>query len=200
MQNIEDILALTSMQEGMLFHYLKDPEGSHYVEQLSLHISGHIELHYFEQAWNVVIAANEMLRTVFRWEKLEKPSQIILKEHQGELSFHDLSNMDNCRMKTALEEIRSKDRDEGFDLTRVPFRIILCKLDEMQYEMVISNHHILYDGWSNGIILKEFFKAYHGIATGGYPLKFPVKPLFKEFIKWIQNCDRNKQAKYWREY
>ncbi|HLP45750.1 MAG TPA: condensation domain-containing protein, partial [Candidatus Kapabacteria bacterium] len=69
-QNIEDILALTSMQEGMLFHYLKDPGDDHYIEQLSLRISGNIELHYFEQAWNVVIAANEMLRTVFRWEKL----------------------------------------------------------------------------------------------------------------------------------
>ena len=66
--------------------------------------------------------------------------------------------------------------------------------------MIISNHHILYDGWSNGIILKEFFKAYHELCQGGQSLKLPVKPPFKEFIKWIQSQDRNKQEQFWREY
>jgi hypothetical protein len=42
-KNIEDILSLTSMQEGMLFHYLKEPKSDHYFEQLSLEISGEID-------------------------------------------------------------------------------------------------------------------------------------------------------------
>ena len=50
---------------------------------------------YFEKAWNIVIKTNEMLRTVFRWEKLEKPSQIILKEHKCKVIFHDLSDKDS---------------------------------------------------------------------------------------------------------
>jgi len=199
-KSIEDILALTPMQEGMLFHYLKAPGSGTYFEQLSLRISGKIDTCLFEKAWDVVIQTNEMLRAVFRWEKLEKPSQIILKKRPCELRFHDLSGLDNYWKRPALEEIKTKDRDEGFDLTRVPFRVILCKLDETVFEMVISNHHILYDGWSNGIILKEFFNAYHSLSKGEQPLTLPAKPSFKEFIKWIQNQDSNKHKQFWSDY
>ena len=76
-ENIEDILALTPMQEGMLFHYLKDPESDAYFEQVSLEISGDIHKETFEQAWDFVIEANEMLRTVFRWDKVKNPVQVV---------------------------------------------------------------------------------------------------------------------------
>ncbi|HLP48838.1 MAG TPA: condensation domain-containing protein, partial [Candidatus Kapabacteria bacterium] len=76
-KNIENIFVLTPLQEGILFHYLQDPQGGLYYEQLSLGISGAIELTVFEKTWHTITAANEMLRAVFRWEKLEKPSQVI---------------------------------------------------------------------------------------------------------------------------
>ncbi|HLP46658.1 MAG TPA: amino acid adenylation domain-containing protein, partial [Candidatus Kapabacteria bacterium] len=195
-KNIRNILALTPMQEGMLFHYLQDPQNGLYFEQLSLEISGEIDAALFERAWNAVIESNEMLRAVYRWEKLEKPSQIILKEHKCSVVFHDLTT----QKKLPLAVIKENDRRNTFDLHRVPFRVILCKLAEKRYEMIISNHHILYDGWSNGIILKEFFKIYHELTQSGQVPQFPIKPPFKEFIKWVQSRDKNKQEQFWREY
>ncbi|HLP62179.1 MAG TPA: amino acid adenylation domain-containing protein, partial [Candidatus Deferrimicrobium sp.] len=195
-KNIQNILALTPMQEGMLFHYLQDPQNGLYFEQLSLEISGEIDVPLFERAWNAVSESNEMLRAVYRWEKLEKPSQIILKEHKCNVVFHDLTTP----KKPALAGIKNNDRRETFDLHQVPFRVILCKLAEKHYEMIISNHHILYDGWSNGIILKEFFEIYHELTQSGQVPKFPVKPPFKEFIKWVQSRDKNQQEQFWREY
>ncbi|HLP48170.1 MAG TPA: condensation domain-containing protein, partial [Candidatus Kapabacteria bacterium] len=199
-KSIENILALTPLQEGMLFHYLQDPKNALYFEQLCLEVFGEINVSYFEKAWQTVIATNEMLRTVFRWEKLEKSSQIILRQHKCNLVFYDLTKKDSHQAKTVLAEIKRKDRCKRFDLSEVPFRVILCKLDEKKYEMIISNHHILYDGWSNGIILKEFFKAYHELGQGGELLKLPVKPSFKEFLKWTHNQAKNEQEKFWRAY
>ncbi|MGD2085113.1 MAG: amino acid adenylation domain-containing protein [Candidatus Aminicenantes bacterium] len=202
-KNIEDILALTPMQEGMLFHYLKYPENEHYFEQLSLEISGQIDKEHFEKAWNFVTETNEMLRTVFRWEKVDKPAQVVLKQHNPEVRFFDLSAIENhVEQQKQLEKIKLQDRKAKFNLREVPFRIILCKLSDKDYHIIISNHHILYDGWSNGIILKEFFKAHHELCKGK-PSKSPSikpKPPFKEFIKWMQNHDRNKQEQFWREY
>ncbi|MDQ1354080.1 MAG: hypothetical protein QG657_4389 [Acidobacteriota bacterium] len=198
-KRIANILALTPVQEGMLFHYLQDPQSELYFEQLSLEISGEIDVRHFEKAWNAVVETNAMLRTVFRWEKVEKPSQIILKEHKCNVVFYDMSDKDSGPKKTALEEIKTRDRDEGFDLTRVPFRVILCKLDEKQYEMVVSNHHIIYDGWSNGIILKEFFMAYIRLSQGEV-FTPPVKPEFKEFVRWLQRQDNAEQDKFWGNY
>ncbi|HLP59674.1 MAG TPA: amino acid adenylation domain-containing protein, partial [Candidatus Deferrimicrobium sp.] len=197
-KNIENILPLTPVQEGILFHYLKNPGSDFYFEQLCLDISGEIDVLHFEKAWRTVIETNEILRTVFRWEKLAKPSQIILKEPQCRLSFYNLSAENNHEKKIMLAKIKDKDRHDRFDLHGVPFRVILCKLAENKYQLIVSNHHILYDGWSTGIILKEFFKAYHGLCQGERPLRLPVKTPFKEFIKWLQNRDGHKQEQFWR--
>jgi hypothetical protein len=99
-KTIENILALTPLQEGLLFHYLKEPRSGLYFEQLSPGISGEIDVKLFEDAWNGVIETNEMMCPVFRWEKF------------------------------ALDAIKASDRGEGFDLNRVPVRIISGKLEE----------------------------------------------------------------------
>jgi len=198
-KDIEDILALTPMQEGMLFHYLKDPGRDYYFVQLSLEISGEIDIKCFEQAWNFVIQTNEMLRAVFRWETVENPVQMVLKEHRLEPKYYDFSNKRNDEKQKLREEIKTKDRKETFDLRFVPFRVILCKIDKSSYEMVVSNHHILYDGWSNGIILREFFQSYFDLAEQKTPVR-PAKIKFKEYIKWLEKQDAAKQKEYWREY
>ncbi len=203
-ENIEDILALTPVQEGMLFHYLKAPDSDLYFEQLCLQISGRIEVDLFEKAWNYVIENNEMLRTAFRWEKLEKPVQIILKNQKLKLEYFDFSgNVEEQENKGGneklLAEIKARDREEKFDLWQVPFRIKLCKVEKDRYEIIISNHHILYDGWSNGIILEEFSNAYFELLHQKTPLK-PVKGKFKDYIRWLQNQDAEKQDKFWKEY
>jgi amino acid adenylation domain-containing protein len=204
-KNIEDILALTPVQEGMLFHYLKDPQSENYLEQLSLEISGEIQKELFEKAWEVVIKANEMLRTSFRWEKLNKPAQVVIKNHTINLTYHDLSTGENTAgKKRQVERIKQEDRKVKFNLREVPFRVILCKLSDKDYHIVISNHHILYDGWSNGILLREFFQAYHSLdefkGEKDQWIKPQAKNSFKEFVQWIQGQDKDKQRHFWEEY
>jgi len=199
-KSIEDILALAPMQEGMLFHYLKEPEKHHYFEQLNLKISGKIDIDCFEQAWNFVIETNEVLRTVFRWEKLKSPTQLILKKHTLTLRYHDFSTVDIGEKTGRIEEIKVNDRKERFDLREVPFRVSLCRVEEDKYEMIISNHHILYDGWSTGIILREFVTAYTDVFNKKNLVK-PLKTKFKEFIRWNRERDRkDKEETFWKAY
>jgi amino acid adenylation domain-containing protein len=198
-KNIENILALTPLQEGMLFHYLKDPTGAQYFEQLCLELSGPIDRDCFEQAWNTVIETNEMLRTVFRWEKMEHPMQIVLKEHTLEPVYYDFTGGDSRQVRAQSEMVKTKDRNKKFHLGEVPFRITLCEYPEAKYTMIISNHHILYDGWSSGIILQEFFNTYEALSSGLTSIK-PVKTRFQEFIKWQQSRDTREAEKSWRKY
>ena len=144
-KNIEDILSLTPMQEGLLFHFLKDPQSEKYFEQLSLKISGELKIELFEKAWNFVIETNEMLRTVFRWEKVENPIQIVLKEYKLQPEYYGFSDRNFSHKKKWIEEIKTRDREKKFDLKEVPFRVTLCKVKEGEdeYLMIISNHHIL---------------------------------------------------------
>jgi amino acid adenylation domain-containing protein len=198
-KNIRDIYALTPMQEGMLFHYIKNPDSGSYFEQLCLAISGEIPKELFEKAWNFVIETNEMLRTLFRWQEVEEPVQIVLKEHQLQPKYYDLSGKEATNKKKSLEEIKIEDRKQDFNLKEVPFRMILCKVEENEYVLIISSHHILYDGWSNGIILQEFFSAYNELSNGKEPAQ-SAKTKFKEFVKWNLDQDKNKQYTFWKRY
>ena len=199
-KNIQDILPLTPMQEGMLFHYLKDPGSVHYSELLYLDVCGEIDLSLFEKAWNFTIQNNEMLRAVFRWETVDKPIQIILNEFHLHPEFHDFSGKSSEETQTLVEEVKTRERKIPFDLQReVPFRVVLCKLEKSRYRIIIVNHHILYDGWSSGIILTEFLDAYTGFACLKGPGK-PAKTTFKEFIKWTRDRDTGKQEEFWRDY
>ena len=192
------------MQKGMLYHYLKEPGSRHYFEQLSLTLSGEIDFNRFKQAWNIVVEINATLRTQFEWSKISAPVQIIMKNHEVPVVFHDLSITDvsdkggTFRGET-LKEIKDRDRNEGFDLNRVPFRIMLCKIENGRYEMILSTHHILYDGWSNRIILEDFFSAYHDLPRDESPSR-PSRQKYKEFVSHISRLDSAKQQRYWSDY
>jgi tyrocidine synthetase III len=196
-KDIENVLALSPMQEGMLFRYLKEPERAYYFEQLSLDLSGPIDTHVFEHAWHEVISLNEILRTIFRWEKVDNPLQITLKEHKIKPQYYGF--IGNRVDINTLDRIKSDDRQKGFDLSQVAFRVTLCKIANNKHTMIISNHHILYDGWSNGIILNEFFTAYHRLLSNGESAK-PAKTRFSDYIKWLESQKSPKQAKFWQEY
>ncbi|MCP4155266.1 MAG: amino acid adenylation domain-containing protein, partial [bacterium] len=197
-KNIENILALTPMQEGMLFHSLKSPDSNRYFEQLSLVVSGPLNKELFNKAWNFVIGSNDMLRTVFRWQHVKKPIQLILKSHDFQPAYFDLTPTGPARSKS-VTEIQREDKQKGFNLEEVAFRVTLCKTDELRYVMMVSNHHILYDGWSTGIILKDFFDAYDKLLNN-IPLTSPSRPGYGEFVKWLGSQDTVKQDEFWKTY
>ncbi|QDX94314.1 amino acid adenylation domain-containing protein [Brevibacillus laterosporus] len=189
--NVEEILALTPSQEGILFYYLYNLESREYYEQLCLNLEGMVQPELIKRAWDYTVLHNEMLRTIFRWENLKKPVQIILKDKPVSVRQIDLSMVPIEQKAERLANVKLQDHKEPLHLHTEPFRITLCKLSDNQYEMIITNHHILYDGWSNGVLLNEFFQAYHNLKVGQESTGIE-KSTFKDFVKWSQS-QRNKE-------
>lgn len=198
--NIENMLGLTTIQEGLLFHHLMEPDGDAYFEQMFLQIKGQIDQSYFKEAWELTVENNEMLRTLFRWKEVMKPVQIILKENTVDIRYVDLSNRNEIDVKQLKEEVLSQDRKERFNLQDVPFRITICKISEENSWIIVSFHHILMDGWSMGIVLSEWMEAYKNL-TEGQEVKFLTKPSYQDFVKWQQDQVRKKgkQEEYWKK-
>lgn len=198
-ENVEDILNLTPLQEGLLYHYLNEPESNQYFEQLSLNISGEINYEIFKNAWGEVSQTNEILRTIFRWNNISHPIQIILKKHNIPICYVDLSNYGESEKPRLLENLKEEDLNKKIDISEETFRITLVKLSEDLFEMIVSNHHIILDGWSNAIILQEFIDVYQRLVENK-EIDIKKKRKFKDYVKWIQNKDKNEQAKYWTRY
>lgn len=95
-QNIENMLGITTIQEGLLFHHLMQPDGTAYFEQLLIQIDGPVDRDLFAHSWMHVTKQHEMLRTLFRWQELARPVQIVLKQHQPDIRYRDLTQAEGA--------------------------------------------------------------------------------------------------------
>ena len=76
-REVEDIYALSPMQEGMLLHALMSPESGLYFEQVRLELEGALNAAALRRAWERVVERHAVLRTRLVWEGLERPVQVV---------------------------------------------------------------------------------------------------------------------------
>lgn len=195
---VEDISELSPFQEGLLVNYLHN-NSSQYSEQLFLGLKGDVDLQLFNEVWQSICDTNEALRTVFRWEGLKKPVMVLLKEHELKIDFLDFSEFDADVAEEKVAEIKKADITQGFDLTEVPFRVTLTKLAKDEFSLLISNHHILYDGWSTGIVLKEFFERYEAKNVSA-KISSVQKSKYKDYVVWLKDVDKSEETAFWKKY
>ncbi|MEH2279393.1 MAG: amino acid adenylation domain-containing protein [Nostoc sp.] len=199
MQNIEDLYELSPMQQGMLFHTLYAPESEIYFEQLLCILSGKLNLFAFQQAWEQVVARHSVLRSSFYWEEIEKPLQMVSKQVELPWVQMDWRHLTLDEQQNHLEEFLSSDRQKGFDVTQAPLmRFTIIQLTEQEYQFIWSHHHILFDGWSMQIVLKEVLAFYEANQRGEYLRLQGVRP-YREYIEWLQQQDIDKAKNFWQK-
>lgn len=197
--NIHDIIGLTALQEGMLFQYIQEKNTDEYFEQFIIKVHDIIDIDRFKSAWHKVVINNEALRSCFKWERVKQPVQIILKNFYPEIIIEDLkSEIENNIINEDL--IIAKDRNNKFDLTKVPFRIHLIKIADDEEMMIIDYHHIIFDGSSNGIIIKEFFEFYNGEVLNNEECLNSEKLSLKSYYNYIVSRDKEQEKIFWSNY
>jgi hypothetical protein len=77
MKNVADIYPLTSTQAGMLYHTLSAPQEGLYFQQISCTLRGSLNLNSLKQAWDLVVRRHPALRTIFLWEGVKEPLQVV---------------------------------------------------------------------------------------------------------------------------
>lgn len=197
-KNIEDILELTPMQQGMLFHTLYNEGSDAYVEQFCLDLAGKIDNEVFKKSWDHVISRHQALRTSFRWKGIQKPVQIVHREVKPEWKFEDWSELRPDEQEEKFVQLRLGDRKNTFDMEAAPvMRFTLLKFADTNYRLLWTFHHILMDGWSYPVIIGEVIRTYAGILDGGLP-ELPAAVPYKSYISWLAKQDRNSAENFWK--
>ena len=198
-RNIKAIYPLTPMQEGMLFHSLKDPDSGVYVEQMTARLRGPLDIDAFRRAWELMVTRHSVLRTAFSWKSLDRMMQVELREVSLPMTFEDWRDLPPDEQETRFQALIRSDRAQGFNPAKAPLmRIHLIRTGEEAYRLLWSNHHILMDGWSLPIIMREVFMAYEAYNKGYQPMLPPARP-FKNYIDWLQKQDVGEAEAFWRE-
>ncbi|MBE2197646.1 MAG: AMP-binding protein, partial [Anaerolinea sp.] len=198
-KNIEDIYELSPMQQGMLFHTIDAPETAIYVEQFSYTLQGVIDIPALKRAWQHVVDRHPVLRSSFLWQEIDKPLQIVHKQVTLPFTQHDWRDLSTNEQNPKLNHFLETDRIRGFDLSRPPLmRLALIQLTKNTHQFVWSNHHLLLDGWSASLLLKEVLAFYEAFRQGEM-LNLAQSLPYRDYIIWLQSQDLFQAQTFWQE-
>ena len=186
MSAVKDFYPLSPMQEGMLFHSLSDTGSGVYVKQMTYVLNGELNIPALERAWQDAVDRFAILRTFFVWEDLNKPVQVVQSNVKATLHQEDWSNLPEAEAEQRLREYAEAARVRPFDLAEPPLmRMSLLKLGEGNYRLVWTWHHMLIDGWSEGLLDHAIFELHSAHSRGRKP-QLPRSRPFRDYIRWLQ--------------
>ncbi|AYN38048.1 amino acid adenylation domain-containing protein [Streptomyces dangxiongensis] len=197
-RHVEDVLPLTPLQSGMLFHGLVDTEHA-YFDRTAVRLSGVADPDAFAAAWQQVADRTPALRTSVHWQGLPHPVQIVHRHAELPVTHLDWRTLTPGRRAEATERLLTEDRAAGMDLTAAPLtRLTLAALPGDEVLLLWSTHHIVLDGWSTGQLLTEVCARYAEL-TGGPHTPPPVRRPFADFLHWLREQDETAAGRHWAD-
>ncbi|MFF2650667.1 amino acid adenylation domain-containing protein [Streptomyces sp. NPDC058045] len=195
----EDILPLSPLQEGLLFHALYDEAGDDvYTVQVVLDLGGGLDTAALRSAAQALLDRHANLRVGFLHPRQSRPVQVVAPHVEVPWAETDLrtpGGRDAPGTADRLAALQAEEKAHDFDLARPPLmRYRLVRLADDAYRLLITFHHILLDGWSTSVLLGELLQVYSaGGDTSGLP---PVTP-FREHLAYLVRQDHQASEEAW---
>ncbi len=195
---IEASYPLTPMQAGMLFHHLYLPALDAYFGQAHWPITGPLNIPAFQAAWQRVVQRHTILRTSFDWSGPSGPVQSVHREATVPLECLDWRMLSSSEQIRQLTAFLANDRARGFNLAIPPLlRITVIRLGEDEHRIIWSGHHLLVDGRSINLVVREVMALYNGLRDGA-PVSLPIPIPYSDFVSWLDAQDMPATEEYWR--
>lgn len=190
---------LAALQGAMLVNHLRAPRSGVDIVQMVCSLPERVDVAALRSAWEEVSTRHDVLRTQFRWEGIAEPEQQVLESATPSLVALDWSGLSEGEAKNALRDFLADDRTLGFDLAAPPLqRITVMKLRDDEWRMVWTFHHILMDGRSFPMVLREVFAVYEASLEGKTVAPVSRRP-FSDFVQWYNGQNFSDTESFWRE-
>ena len=188
---IADVLPLTPLQQGLLFH-ANTTHGNHddvYAMQLDFTVTGPLDPHRLRDAVHTVVNRHPNLAARF-CQQFDEPVQIIPADPGVPWRYVELDAEDSDEQ---IPRLCAAERAAVCDLTDPPaFRVALLRIADDRHRCVLTFHHIVIDGWSLPILLQE-------ILAGYYRQRLPAPGSYRRFHTWLAGRDPEAARTAWRE-
>lgn len=178
---VEDIYPCTPTQESLITFSIKATEP--YVAQRVACVPTTINIEDLKKAWEVVVGASPILRTRVAQLQDSGLQQVVLRESI------------NWRYSTDLEQYLKDDKSEEMSLGQnlARYAIVQDKNDGKTY-MVWTAHHVLYDGWSEPVILQMVRDAFKNGS-----IEFQMKSQMRDFVRYVRDTDEVAMKEFWEQ-
>ncbi|MFD6157239.1 amino acid adenylation domain-containing protein, partial [Nocardia sp. NPDC060255] len=197
---LSDVWPLTPLQSGLLFHTVladRTTAVDAYQVQLVFHLAGVMDADRMRRSGEALLDRYPNLRAVFvpaaggEWVQLVVDGVVLPWE---ELDLRTLPADEQARV---FEEFLIADRTHHFDLAVAPLlRLALVRLADNRSELVLTAHHVLFDGWSIPLILQQLLTGYadYGLANESIA---PQRGGYRDYLAWLTAQDRQAAAQAW---
>ena len=196
---IEDVFPLWPLQQGLHYHAVAAPDEGVYIQQLTSTITGDLNPDALRDAWQQVADRHAPLRTAFPWQDLPEPRQVVLRSVQIPWTVEDWSDVGPEEESRRFEAFLVADRSQGFDLAVPPaMRLTLLRLGPRTWRVIWTFHHILLDGWSLRIVMREVTAAYRALVNGRRA-DLPPPPAYREYVSWLGAQGTSAAEPFWKD-
>ena len=189
---VADVLPLTPLQQGLLFH-ASAAQGSGddvYAVQLDIAITGALDQHRLRDAVHTVVNRHPNLAARFCAE-FDEPVQIIPADPAPAWRYIELDRGGDVDVEEQIQRLCAAERAAVCDFANPPaFRVAVIRTGADRHRLVLTNHHILMDGWSLQIVLREIFAGYYGH-------RLPGAVSYRRFVDWLADRDRGAARAAW---
>ena len=193
---IDDVYELSPLQQGILFHCLAAPASDLYLITVEYTLEGQLDEAALIRAWQGLSERNGVLRTSFNWQVAEKPLQIVHRGGPVEVDRQDWRGRAETDRMREHEALVSGQR-ASIRLDAAPlWRVALVRAAEQRWHLVWTFHHVILEGWSAALLLKQLAALYRIECGRGAAL--PEVLPYRTYILWTQQQDVTVAEAYWR--
>jgi amino acid adenylation domain-containing protein len=199
----DNALPLSYAQQRLWFLEQLEPSRAVYNLPLAWRFSGDLNVSALEQSLCTMVQRHEILRTTFPSVD-GQPGQMITPDLALPLPVTDLQGFPPAAREAAVQGLVTEEARRPFDLARGPLvRATLLRLSSADHVLLLTLHHIIFDGWSAEVFWRELATVYTAICTG-QPRALPALPLqYADFAvwqrQWLQGEALAAQLAYWKQ-
>ncbi|MFC4464297.1 amino acid adenylation domain-containing protein [Streptomyces xiangluensis] len=195
-RTVDDILPLSPLQSGLLFHSVFDEATPDiYTVQSTFHLAGPLDAGRAREAAEALLRRHASLRVAFRQRKDGEWVQIVAARYKLPWTEIDLSHLCEEEADTEARRAALADREQRFDTGRPPLiRFTLIRLGDESHRLVLTIHHTVLDGWSLPTLLKEYHALYH---SGGDARGLPSVAPYRDYLAWLSRQDADASRAAW---
>jgi hypothetical protein len=194
---------LSFAQERFWFLHQLDPDSAAYNRPAAFRLKGPLDIAMLERALGEVVRRHEVLRAIFP-SRDGQPQQLVRPPFAVQLPIVDLSALPASQHETQARELAREEARRPFRLTdSPPWRASVLRLAADLHILLLPTHHVISDGWSNGVLLRELAALYTAFVHGE-PSPLPELSIqYADFAHWqhqlFQGETLEQRLRYWRQ-
>ena len=194
-------LQLSFAQQRLWFLNRFESASPHYNIAAAMRLKGPVDVVALEHSLTEITKRHEILRTVFAMNG-DEPVQQIAEAGDVRLPRVDLRRLE--RPEAEAQALLAAEARRAFDLEHGPLmRVMLLRLDKAEHILMVTMHHIISDGWSMGVLIRELTTLYNSFSSGAALTLAELPVQYADFAhwqrQWLQGDVLDRAVHYWQQ-